>query len=101
MEGAGLLQMNDTKSSQEYVKWMLEELKNSKGRWSTLVALARSDTWQDCSVVYKESTKLSHHGTNYVFEIAGKYPSVVQLSADKKQIRLKPEIRLLVRRLLK
>lgn len=30
--------------------------------------------------------------TNYVYELAGRYPRIVELSADKKSVRIRPEI---------
>jgi len=75
---------------QREIEDLVEQMRKSKGRLATLFVLVGKNDWQDCSAVYNESAKISHHGTNYVYEL-GRWHSIFEFSSDTKQIRIRPE----------
>ena len=66
-------------------------LKGSHGRLLTLTVIAEKDDWQLCSDVYKKLRNEHKQWTNYFFELGGQYPEIVEMSSDKKSIRIRSE----------
>lgn len=88
-------------SFDEDVAKSLNEIIGSRGRLLTLKAIASTDDWQDCRDVGMKVRQLSHHGTNYIFELAHNYPSMLELAPDKSKIRIRPEVARKVRKMIK
>ena len=78
-------------SENKFEKQLTKILSGAKGRLYTLVIIAREDDWQVCSEVHTKLTKEYKQWTNFVYELSGKYSSIVEISPDRKRVRIRTE----------
>lgn len=82
--------MRDTLSGREEVLRTLDLLSTrGLGRLYTLKAMASLGRgWHGTSEVFTYVWKTNKYGTNHVFELGIRYPDLVELSKDRKSVRL-------------